>query len=96
MTRNQSSQRICADGSRIGSLVCASRSIKFATCSQPVTLWSCASTWMFGTRAVPFFALTARQVQWSRRVIRPIAAFVAASTESKRGGPLVSLDIAPP
>src|SRR5262249_16861892 len=60
---------------------------------QPAALWSCASTCMFGTRGAPFFVLTAKQAQCSRRVIGPIAAFVAGSTENRREGPPASLDM---
>jgi len=93
MTRIQSSQGICADGSRIGALVCASRSIKSVTWPQPAALRSCASTCMFGTRGAPFFVLTAKQAQYSRRVIRPAAAFVTGSIEIRRGGSSASLDM---
>jgi hypothetical protein len=82
MTRIHSSQGICADGSRMGALVRASRSIKSVTCAQPAALWSCPSTCMFGTRGAPFFVRTAEQAQCSRRVIRPIAAFVAGSIDN--------------
>ena len=48
---------------------------------------------MFGTTGVPFFVLTAKQAQWSRRVIRAIAAFVVGSTEDRRGGRVALLDM---
>lgn len=93
MTRIQSSQGICADGSRMGALVRASCPIKSVTCAQPVALWSCASTCMFGTRGDPLLVLTAKQAQCSRWVIRPIAAFVAGSIENRREGPSEWLDM---
>lgn len=93
MTRIQPSQGICADGSRMEALVRASCPIKSVTCAQPAVLWSCASTCMFGTRGDPLFVLTVKQAQYSRWVIRPIAAFVAVSIESRREDPSEWLDM---